>query len=241
MTEGQPLHWENPCLTYTVQLDGSPRAGLDADQVQALTADAFTVWEQASCATGGTPRFAARFQGYVSCDRKEAVCGGASQNDNVVMIHDRDWPYGPGAIGVTTPSGGVDSGTVSDTDVELNAENFAFTTGPPTSSATSIRYTLTHELGHFLGLAHSDVEGSADVGALPGPVAWNGAVVGRRRGCHLRRISAWTAAAVRRSGGACVRRLSDPTRRRPCLRIGVDLPGELRLPCSTRVAAPTRR
>jgi Matrixin len=160
VTEGEPLHWENPCLSYTVQLDGSPRSGLDADQLQALAADAFSVWEHANCPAGGTPRFSARFQGFVSCDRKEAVCGGVSKNDNVVMVHDRDWPYASTAIGVTTPSGGVDSGQVFDADVELNAVNNTFTTGDPTTGGTSISYTLTHELGHFLGLAHSDVQGA---------------------------------------------------------------------------------
>jgi MYXO-CTERM domain-containing protein len=158
--EGQPLHWGSACLDYAVQLDGSPSSGLDADQVQGLVAEAFAVWQNAECPGGGTPRFEAQFQGYVACDRKEAVCGGPAQNVNVIMLHDSGWPYGMDAIGVTTPSGGVSSGLVIDTDVELNAEDYDFRADAQGANAIALRYVLTHELGHFLGLAHSDVNGA---------------------------------------------------------------------------------
>jgi matrixin len=158
VSEGQPLHWGSACLDYAVQVDGSPNSGLDADQVQGLVAEAFAVWQSAECPGGGTPRFQAQFQGYVACDRHEAVCGGAAQNVNVVMLHDSGWPYGITKLGVTTPSGGVNSGLVVDADVELNAEDYDFRADD--ANAVALRYVVTHELGHFLGLAHSDVNGA---------------------------------------------------------------------------------
>ena len=155
VTQGQPLHWGNSCLTYTVQVDGSPKSKLDADQVQAFVAEAFDAWKSARCPGGGSPSFEAQFEGFVSCDRHEKICESADKNVNVVMFHDIGWPYGASKIGVTTPTAGKESGLVVDTDVEINAQNFSFTSGPTGGMSTSLRFVLTHELGHFLGLAHS--------------------------------------------------------------------------------------
>ena len=160
VTEGQPLHWASPCLSYAVQVDGSPLRGFDADQVQALVAEGFATWQAARCPGGGSPRFSAGFQGYVSCDQNEAVCGGAAKNVNVVMLHDQNWPYTTDQIGVTTPSAGSQSGLVVDADVELDSRDFVLTASASDPSGIALSYVLAHELGHFLGLAHSDVDGA---------------------------------------------------------------------------------
>ena len=74
--------------------------------------------------------FEAQFEGFVSCDRHEKICESADKNVNVVMFHDIGWPYGASKIGVTTPTAGKESGLVVDTDVEINAQNYTFTSGP---------------------------------------------------------------------------------------------------------------
>lgn len=159
-SEGHTLRWATPCLPYSVQLDGSPKTGLEADQVQALVQEAFTTWQSARCPGGGTPRFRAQFQGYVSCSRRETVCGDASKNVNVIMLHDQGWPYGAGKLGVTTPAGGAESGFIFDADVELDSQFFTFSADDADGSKTALKYVLTHELGHFLGLDHTDVDGA---------------------------------------------------------------------------------
>ena len=53
VTKGQPLHWGDPCLRYSVQRGGSPSSGLSANQIQAFVAQAFSAWKAARCPGGG--------------------------------------------------------------------------------------------------------------------------------------------------------------------------------------------
>ena len=166
VTQGVPLHWASSCLNYAVQMDGSAKSNLDADQIEAIAEQAFLAWKSAKCPGGGSPNFEVHFQGFVSCDRREAVCGTADANVNVIMLHDTDWPYagqigGSDDIGVTTPVGSTKSGLIVDADVEVNSENFGFKPDPSSAMMnTSLLYVFAHEFGHFLGLAHSNVAGA---------------------------------------------------------------------------------
>ena len=58
------------------------------------------------------------------------------------------------------------TGRIYDADIEFNDEFFAFVTDNPTPGlSVDIRNTLTHEVGHFIGLDHSSLPDSTMYGA----------------------------------------------------------------------------
>lgn len=86
--------------------------------------------------------------------------------------------YGDRAIGVTTTSFDEVTGIIYDADIELNAASFLFTTvdspactsstGPQSSCvAFDVENTVTHEVGHLMGLAHTSLAQSTMLDNAP--------------------------------------------------------------------------
>jgi MYXO-CTERM domain-containing protein len=78
-------------------------------------------------------------------------------NSNVIGVPGR-WPHADASatLALTTLTFHADSGEILDADMEINGSERAWSIGEtPPSDGYDLLSALTHEAGHFLGLAHS--------------------------------------------------------------------------------------
>jgi len=80
--------------------------------------------------------------------------------ENRVVFRADAWPaeLGPETLALTSAVYRRTTGVIVDADIDLNGVDHAWsTTTPPLDGHDDVANTLTHELGHVLGFAHSDV------------------------------------------------------------------------------------
>jgi hypothetical protein len=159
-TDGVPLRWLESCIA--VQPDGRGSQDLPIDVVNDTLARAAANWSSRtdSCSYLRLTTLPAAGPIDVAPDGRP-----------VMVFRDQLWErsgiaHDPGAIGLTTvfhisSPGQPGDGTILDADIELNGVNYTFVTEPSTTPArpgtevADLENTLTHELGHVQGLAHT--------------------------------------------------------------------------------------
>ena len=157
-TQGVPLFWRNSCVAYSVQKNASKQVAFE-DAVNAIS-EAFTKWTGASCPTEGSGRsrvsIDVRDLGPVDCAEVDYNQSGANQN--VIVFRDDKWPHSDSnnTLALTTVTFNPETGEIYDGDMEINtAEQRVTLADPVPSDGYDFASIVTHETGHFLGLAHS--------------------------------------------------------------------------------------
>jgi hypothetical protein len=160
--EGVPLFWRNACVGYSI--DNRVSRTLSFEVVANVVARSFTRWTSAACATDGASvsrvSIDVRDVGPALCKRVETLLD--KPNVNVIMFRDDDWLTSDGAkrspdiIGLTTVKFNVETGEIFGADMELNTYNHAMSGGEPGPNDYDLTSVVTHEAGHFLGMAHSE-------------------------------------------------------------------------------------
>jgi MYXO-CTERM domain-containing protein len=160
--EGHPLYWKNACVSYDLQKEASRQVSYDA--AANAIALAFTRWTSSTCATNGmgTSRVAidVRDLGPVNCNSVQYNQSGPNQH--VIAFRDDAWPHqdSSNTLALTTVTFDPDTGEIYDADVEINSHDVMLTvvqtpTDPVPPGGYDFLSIVTHEMGHFLGMAHS--------------------------------------------------------------------------------------
>ncbi|MEZ4286776.1 MAG: matrixin family metalloprotease [Polyangiales bacterium] len=163
-TEGVPLGWNRRCIGYGVDLRGTE--GLDFEQVKSIAIRAFRHWTSVDCGVGTVAFDIQPYAEPAFCSKAEFNRFGRNVNTLAFVT---DWenrasasgvPYDSNAIAITTTSS-TSSGEILDADILIN-ENFAPFAECADSGCTGddvfridLESIITHEIGHFFGIAHS--------------------------------------------------------------------------------------
>jgi hypothetical protein len=151
--EGIPIAWAGSCLSASVQREGSP--SISHVELSQATDAAFRAWQEATCPSTGTPPTISVGDvfGPATCSRVEYNPHQA--NANIIVIRESWEDKSPDALALTTVSYSTITGELFDADIEVNGLQ-PISAGPVKPNFFDLQSILTHEAGHFLGLAHSN-------------------------------------------------------------------------------------
>jgi MYXO-CTERM domain-containing protein len=153
-TDGLPLFWKGACVGYSANSEASAIVPLEA--ATTVIDQAFDAWNNLSCPSGATAGIATSNLGPVTCSEVRYNTNGPNQN--VIVFRDVKWPYSDpnNTLGLTTVTFNADTGEIYDADMEINATGGNLSTSNTVpANGFDLLSVITHEAGHFLGLAHA--------------------------------------------------------------------------------------
>lgn len=168
VTEGAKLFWPTSCVSYATNKLGTER--FDPEDTRAVLRKAFQAWSDIECPDGTHASMTFQELDPVSCHKSEYNKNGP--NVNVVLFQDADWNYRgiDGTLAKTSVTFNDQTGEIYDADIEINSSfNQITITDDPTKVNTDLQAVVTHEVGHFIGLAHSpDPDACMNASYVPG-------------------------------------------------------------------------
>ncbi len=146
---GKYLKWENFPIKYHINKDCYKP--IDVEKCKEAIIKSFNTWESPECTS-------LRFERGEDIEESKASFNSLDlkANKNIIVWYYKDWPYEPNGVALTTITYDDNTGKIYDADIELNGYYYRFNIVEEIPSTyTDIQNTLTHEIGHLIGLDHS--------------------------------------------------------------------------------------
>lgn len=174
---GPEIYWLNRCISYELYPSANK---VSLDDARAVLSAAFAKWTQTSCALADEPgknpnariSIDVRDLGSTTCakagnpeDKEQSGYNKEGPNQNVIIFRDETWPYEKAnapqsdssrTLGLTTVTYEPRTGEIRDADMELNTFDSPVKVRDIGASDYDLASIVTHEAGHFLGIAHSN-------------------------------------------------------------------------------------
>ncbi len=177
-TTGIPVMWCAACAGLSLHPEGTPDVSLD--ELRAVAVGSMARWRDVACPGPAMEPPAFELQ-LIEDSTEQSSFNDTGPNAHVIWFN-RTWTldedHRAGTIALTRSRRDPRTGAILGADIEFNQRSpqnpngFTFSTGPAAEGFVDLPTVLTHELGHFLGLGHSDVERA---------VMWETAGIGEQR------------------------------------------------------------
>ncbi|MBL8614508.1 MAG: matrixin family metalloprotease [Deltaproteobacteria bacterium] len=143
-SEGDPLHWPTGHVEYWINPENSQ--GVSAERIRFMTDAASGAWSRV---TGVTLSF-----DYLGTT---AVSTADYTDDKNVIYFEDEWPaeWDPSFLALTF-TWSVEGGEIIAFDMAINEDDFDWSAGGAQAD-NDLMNMLTHEIGHGIGLSHSQV------------------------------------------------------------------------------------
>lgn len=154
----QYLEWLRPCTSLTISL-ASPSDDLTDDEVRGVFSRSIATWEAVQCEGVPLGVDIELSPEPNTCDTPLYRDDGGNTNSVMFVLDWGERMYDPAAFAVTTVWHRRSTGEILDVDMEINERRGPYGICPPEGCTTRIvdlENVVTHEMGHYVGLAHSE-------------------------------------------------------------------------------------
>lgn len=154
-----PLAWRRRCTAISVS-DALPPNDLTIGEVRGVLENAYATWTTVDCGGTTTGLDVDVLEATNTCT--EAVHHTSGHNVNSILFVTEGWSsdrmHDPRAYAVTYVWHDPGSGEIYDSDIEINETRGTYGICPEdgcTDGRIDLPNVLTHELGHYFGIAHT--------------------------------------------------------------------------------------